>query len=474
MKKKMQTTSVEQFKSILGEQNLSTCKDEMKRYLVEPRGLFHGEALMVLRPQNVEQIASIVKIAKANTLKIIPQGGNTGLVGGQIASDSHSHIVLSLEKMNQIREIDLSSNSITVEAGMILENLQNIAEDQNRFFPLHLASQGSCQIGGNLATNAGGVNVLSYGNMRDLCLGLEVVTANGEIWNGLRKLKKDNRGYDLRDLFIGSEGTLGIITASVLKLFPKPKQYHTAFLAVETPEAAINILNILQENYASQLTSYELISKFAVEVSQKHQHAKTPFALSSPWYVLLEISELEENVNTGDSLETLLSQYLELGDITNAVIAQNQNQRTQLWYLREAISEAQKGEGGSIKHDISLPLNTIPEFLSKAETELEKYMNGIRPCPFGHLGDGNLHYNVSQPTNMDRQEFLSHWEKVNEIIFDLVKSFNGSFSAEHGIGSLKRDYLARDKSSVEMAMMRSIKHALDPENIFNPGKVLKI
>ena len=379
--------------------------------------------------------------------------------------------VQTLSRLNRIREIDVLSNTVTAEAGVILQTLQEAADAADRLFPLSLAAQGSCQIGGNLSSNAGGTGVLAYGNARELCLGVEVVLPTGEIFDDLRKLKKDNTGYDLRNLFIGAEGTLGIITAATLKLFPKPHAVETAFVGVKSPAAALKLLSISQNEAAGTLTSFELLSGIAVDFSIRHGiDIRDPLASKHPWYVLMELSSSRDNARA--ALESILAQGLENEIVDDAVIAANLAQRSAFWKLRDEMSAAQKPEGGSIKHDISVPVVAVPDFIEQANAAVVKLIPGARPVPFGHLGDGNIHYNVSQPVGGDAADFLARWHEVNALVFEIVLRMGGSISAEHGIGVLKRDELPEVKDKVAIELMRSIKAMLDPSGIMNPGKVL--
>jgi FAD/FMN-containing dehydrogenase len=427
----------------------------------------------VLKPGTAEDVAAIVKIAAEHHVPIVPQGGNTGLVGGQVPDESNEQIVLSLTRLNAIRAVDPVGNSITVEAGAVLQTVQEEAERHDRLFPLSLGSQGSCTIGGNLATNAGGTAVLAYGNARDLTLGLEVVTGTGDIWNGLRTLRKDNTGYDLKDLFIGSEGTLGIITAASLKLFPLPRTQKTAFIGLSSPDAALTLFNNAQKLAGAKLTGFELMPRLGLEFVLKHGDAmRDPLSSAHDWYVLIEISSGGNEEETDQLIMAILEQAFEADTIEDAALAQSQEQSKQFWKIRHLMSEVQKQEGGSIKHDISVPISAVPAFLSKATEAVLKMVPGCRPVPFGHIGDGNIHFNVSQPVDADKNAYLALWSDMNALVHAIVQEFNGSISAEHGIGKLKQPLLSQFKSPVEMQLMKSIKQALDPKGIFNPGKVL--
>jgi FAD/FMN-containing dehydrogenase len=401
----------------------------------------------------------------------VPQGGNTGHVAGQIPRTGAADIVLSLERLNRIRDVDPVGNVIVADAGCILADIQKAAEAHNRLFPLSLGSEGSCRIGGNLSTNAGGTAVLAYGNMRQLCLGLEVVLPTGEIWDGLRRLKKDNTGYDLRNLFIGAEGTLGIITAATLKLFPKPHAVETGYVGLKSPAQALKLLSIAQSEAAGSLTSFELLADIAVDFSLRHGiDIRDPLQNKHPWYVLMELSSSRDDARA--ALESILAKGMEEGIVDDAVIAANLSQRAGFWKLRDEMSAAQKPEGGSIKHDISVPVAAVPDFIEEANAAVVKLIPGSRPVPFGHLGDGNIHYNVSQPVGGNTADFMSRWHEVNEVVFAIVLRMGGSISAEHGIGVLKRDELPDVKDKVAIELMRGIKAMLDPLGIMNPGKVL--
>jgi D-lactate dehydrogenase (cytochrome) len=474
MSSRQQTPSLapdiaERLRAIVGDKHAIADEQDKAPYLVEDRGLYQGHSPLILQPSSTEQVAAICKVATETRTALVPQGGNTGLVGGQ--TPHHGEIVLSLRRLDGVREVDAQSNTMTCEAGVILAKAHEQAERADRVFPLWLGSEGSCTIGGNLSTNAGGIAALSYGVARDLVLGLEVVLADGRIMHGLSKLKKDNTGFDLRHLFIGAEGTLGIITAATLKLFPKPKSIETAFVGLSSPEDALKLLEVSQNAAANGLTSFELIARIAVEFAIKHGPSlREPLSTSYPWYVLMEISSQRDDAR--GTIETILSQGMEAGIVGDAVITANLDQRRAFWTLREVISPAQKPEGGSIKHDISVPIAAVPRFIAEAGAAVEKVVPGARPVVFGHLGDGNIHYNVSQPIGADKSAYLARWRDVNEVVHALVMKHGGSISAEHGIGVLKRDELAHVKDPVALELMRSIKRTFDPLNILNPGKVL--
>jgi FAD/FMN-containing dehydrogenase len=442
-------------------------------YLTDWRRRFTGNALAVVKPGSAEEVAAIVRLCRDFRVPVVPQGGNTGLVLGSVPDQSGSAIVLSLTRLNRIRAIDTVNNTMTVEAGCVLENIQNAATEADRLFPLSLAAEGSCTIGGNLSTNAGGTAVLRYGNTRDLCLGLEVVTPQGDIWNGLRGLRKDNTGYDLRDLFIGAEGTLGIITAAVLKLFPQPKAQLTSFAAMQTPEDALKLLAIAQAQCGPTLTGFELMSDFCLQLVARHfPQMRPPFPQPYPQYVLLELSDNESEQHATNMLENVITSALEQDVIQDAIVAASIGQSKSLWQLREHIPLAQAEEGKNIKHDVSVPISSIGDFIRATDVLLQNDFPGCRMVTFGHLGDGNLHYNVSPPVNEANDALISRQADVNRVVHDSVHRFGGSISAEHGLGALKRDEIRSYKSDIEMNMMQALKHALDPLNLMNPGKVV--
>ena len=464
---------IERFIEIVGVNHALVDQDVISSYLVEQRGLYHGRTPLVLRPSSPKEVSEIMKLASATGTPIVPQGGNTGLVGAQQPDESANEIIVSMERLNRIRSIDVEGNLALVEAGVVLHTLQEKVDEKGRFFPLSLGSEGSCQIGGNLSSNAGGTDVLAYGNTRELCLGLEVVLPDGRILDDLRYVKKDNSGYDLKDLFIGAEGTLGIITAAVMKLFPKPQGKAVAYAGMKSPEKALELLLLAQKKAGSMLTGFELMAKVGMEMSLNYvKGARAPLERESEWYVLLDISSSHSDGEANNTMEDILSDALQQGIIEDASIAQSVSQQKEFWRLREDMSPAQKLEGGSIKHDISVPIASIPDFISEAAKIIETISPGARIVCFGHMGDGNLHYNVSQPVGADKQAYLSLWGEMNHRIHTLVMSYNGSFSAEHGIGQLKRKELVAFKSPVALSLMRSIKQIFDPKNIMNPGKML--
>lgn len=459
--------------SILGNDFVITKEADQYPYLIDWRQRYLGKALAVLLPQSTDEVASLVQLCAMHQVACVPQGGNTGLVLGSIPDQSGRTVVISLKRMNRVLAIDVANNTITVQAGCLLAQVQAAANEQHRLFPLSLASEGSCTIGGNLSTNAGGTAVLRYGNTRELCLGLEVVTAQGEIWNGLRGLRKDNTGYDLRDLFIGAEGTLGIITAAVLKLFPQPRAQITAFTALENPDTALGLLNHSQDALGPTLTAFELISDVSLQLVLKHfPQLQHPFGRNYPYYALVEMSDHESESHAIALMEQVLEQAMNDGHAADAVCAASISQSKSLWKLREHISEAQAKEGKNIKHDISIPVSQIPRFIQVTDTELKIAFPGCQIVCFGHMGDGNLHYNVSAPVGRSDADFILQQATINRIVHDHVHQFKGSISAEHGLGMLKRDEIKLYKSDLELSMMRAIKVALDPQNLMNPGKVL--
>ena len=460
---------IEQFRGIVGERHAITDANDIAPYVTEERNLFHGRSPLVLRPGSTAEVSAICKLASAHKIALVPQGGNTGLVGGQ--TPHNGEVVVSLRRLDKIREVDTASNTMTCEAGVVLQVAQQKASDVDRLFPLSLGAEGSCTIGGNLSTNAGGTAALAYGVAREMALGLEVVLADGRVLNVLSKLKKDNTGYNLHNLFIGAEGTLGIITAATLKLFPKPRAVETAYVGLKSPDAALKLLTIAQSEAAGALTSFELLSEMAVDFSVRHGiDVRDPLAEKHPWYVLMELSSPGDDART--PLETILARAMEEEIVDDAVIASSLAQRNNFWKLREEMSAAQKPEGGSIKHDISVPVAAVPAFIAEADAAVVKLIPGARPVPFGHLGDGNLHYNVSQPIGADTADYLARWHEVNAVVFEIVLRMGGSISAEHGIGVLKRDELPDVKDKTAIELMRAIKAMLDPHGIMNPGKVL--
>ena len=470
---------LENLRRICGDANVLTHDDpqtDLSAWERDWRKRSHGRALAVVRPANAQEVAAVVKACAKACTSIVPQGGNTGLVVGSVPDESGQQVVLSLQRMNQIRVLDHANLTVVAEAGCILQAVQEHVEKAGYLFPLSLAAEGSCTLGGNLGTNAGGTQVVRFGNTRELCLGLEVVTAQGEIWHGLSGLRKDNTGYDLRNLMIGSEGTLGVITAACMKIYPQPKAQLTAWAAVPSMEAAVSLLGLAHERLSAGLTGFEVMGQFALSLVDKHHpHLRVPFFKETPWCVLLENSDHESEAHAREGFEALMEAAMENGWVTDAVIAESLSQAKSLWQIRETIPLAQVDEGLNIKHDISIPVSLIPQFVAETDALLQSKLPGIRLVNFGHLGDGNLHYNVQAPQGEDGPAFLrDHEDEVNTWVFDQVQAFNGSISAEHGIGSLKADKLTHHKDPTALAMMKAIKQALDPQNIMNPGRVIKI
>jgi len=460
---------IARFRNIVGDKYAITDPADIAPYVTEERGLFHGHSPLVLRPGSTAEVSAICKLASEHRIALVPQGGNTGLVGGQ--TPHHGEVVVSTRRLDRIRDVDIASNTMTCESGVVLQIAQQKASEVDRLFPLSLGAEGSCTIGGNLSTNAGGTAALAYGVAREMALGLEVVLADGRILNSLSKLKKDNTGYNLHNLFIGAEGTLGIITAATLKLFPKPRALGTAFIGLQSPAQALKLLSISQKEAAGSLTSFELLADIAVDFSVRHGiDIRDPLSSKHPWYVLMELSSSREDVSA--TLESILEQGMADGIVDDAVIAASLGQRSAFWKLRDEMSAAQKPEGGSIKHDISVPVAAVPDFIAEANAAVVKLIPGSRPVAFGHLGDGNIHYNVSQPIGANAADFLDHWHAINAVVFEIVLRMGGSISAEHGIGVLKRDELPEVKDKVAIELMRGIKAMLDPQGIMNPGKVL--
>jgi FAD/FMN-containing dehydrogenase len=442
-------------------------------FLLDWRKRYAGRAIAVVQPSEVGEVATLVRWCAEHRVPLVPQGGNTGLTGGSVPDDSGRAVVLSLARMNRVRAIDPVNNTLTVEAGLQLAKVQATARDAGRLFPLSLAAEGSCTIGGNLSTNAGGTAVLRYGNARELCLGLEVVTPAGEVWDGLRGLRKDNTGYDLRDLFIGAEGTLGVITAATLKLFPLPAAQVTALAAVASPHDALRLLELAQQLLGPALTGFEMMSDLCLALVDRHfPDCSSPFSERHPYCVLLESSDAEGEAHAAARFDALMERALEAGLIVDAAIAQSIAQSRRFWLLRENISEAQAAEGKNIKHDISVPISSIGDFVERTNAALAERFPGVRMVVFGHLGDGNLHYNVSPPVGMHEDAFLAMQPDINLLVHDAVAAASGSISAEHGIGVLRRDEMLRYKSPVELALMRTLKQALDPLGIMNPGKLI--
>ncbi len=464
---------LDECRNAIGFDYVLTDEEKIRPFVTDWRKRFTGRALAVLKPATTEEVAAIVRLCNRYRVPMVPQGGNTGLVLGSVPDDSGRAVVLSVSRLNRIREVDAPNNTMIVEAGCILDRVHDAAADAGRLFPLSLASSGTCTIGGNLSANAGGTAVLRYGTAREMCLGLEVVTGEGEIWDGLRGLRKDNTGYNLRDLFVGAEGTLGIITAAVLKLYPVPRAKLTAIAAMSTPDKALDLLNIAQGYCGTALTAFELVSKYSMELVLRHFPALSPpFPLVFEQYALIELSDSESESHAAEMLENFLEHAVGEDVIRDAVVAQSIAQSQSMWQLRENISAAQALEGKNIKHDIALPTSSVSAFITETDALLQIAFPGCRMVTFGHLGDGSLHYNVSPPHGVKDDVFLSQSPLVNRIVYDSVSRFNGTVSAEHGLGALKLEELVRYKPAAEIAMMKKIKAALDPKNLMNPGKIL--
>lgn len=458
--------------ALVGSAHVLTRPAEQQAYLVEERGLYHGQALAVVRPADTAQVAAVVAACAQAGVAMVPQGGNTGLCGGGVPAAGD--VVVSTERLNRIRAVDAVNFTLTAEAGCVLAGVQQAAEAVGCLFPLSLGAEGSCRIGGNLSTNAGGVGVLRYGNTRDLTLGLEVVLPDGQVWNGLRALRKDNTGYDLKHLFIGAEGTLGIITAACLKLFPLPAERATALVALADPAAALAVLGLARRRSGDAVTACELVARIGLELGVAHvPGVRDPFDRPYPWYLLVELSSSRPG-EVQQALEDILAEMLEQDLALDAVLAQSGEQRKALWRIREGVPEAQKKEGGSIKHDVAVPVSRVAEMIERCTRAVEAAMPGVRVVPFGHVGDGNIHFNLTQPVGADKAAFLDRWADMNRIVHDIVAALDGSVSAEHGIGRLKVAEMARYKSKVELALMEKVKTALDPAGLMNPGKVLPL
>jgi FAD/FMN-containing dehydrogenase len=466
--------TVNGLRALVDDTALITEPSEQAPFLQEWRDLFTGKAAAVVQPRTVEQVCAVLGFAHENAIPVVPQAGNTGLVGGQTPDSSGKAIILSVARLNTVREVDSLGNTITVDAGVVLQTLQEEADKVDRLFPLSLGAQGSCMIGGNIATNAGGTGVLAYGNTRDLVLGLEVALPDGRLLNGLSKLRKDNTGYDLKNLFIGAEGTLGVITGASLKLFPKPKGMRTAFVGLASPHEALKLFGELRGLAGSALTGFEIMPRIGIDFALRHlPGTRDPLEGSHDWYVLAEVSSGRSEEDADAVLTQAMETSFEQGLIEDAAIAQSQAQADAFWAIRHGLSEVQKPEGASIKHDVSVPVAGVAEFLDEAMEAVRAMVPGCRPVPFGHLGDGNIHFNVSQPVDMERQAFLDLWEEMNARVHGIVTAHGGSISAEHGIGQLKRDLLPGVKDPVALALMRTLKDAIDPKGIMNPGKVLQ-
>ncbi len=464
---------IERIKTVVGPNGWTDSPDEMAPHLTDWRKRYTGKAALLVRPAATAEIAAVVRLCAESRIPIVPQGGNTGLCGGATPDRRGHEVLLCLSRMNTVRSVDAANYSMTVEAGCILKQVQDAAAAADRLFPLSLTAEGSCQIGGNLSTNAGGIAVLRYGNARDLVLGLEVVLPDGQVWDGLRTLRKDNTGYDLKQLFIGAEGTLGIITAAVLKLFPKPVDRVTGLAAVTDPAAAIELLGRCRAASGDAVTSFELLPRLGVELGTRYIAGTTnPFAELYPYYVLMEMTATTTDSGLRHALEATLESAMADGLVVDATIAESGEQVRRLWFLRESIVEIQHHAGASIKHDISLPVARIPAFMAQAIEAVSLTLPGIRPVPFGHLGDGNVHFNLYRPEAMDDAAFLARQAGLNRMVHDIVAQLGGSISAEHGVGKLRREEIRRYKSAVEIELMARIKRSLNPDGIMNPGKVL--
>ncbi|HSO06948.1 MAG TPA: FAD-binding oxidoreductase [Pelomicrobium sp.] len=463
----------DRLRAIVGAAGLLTDPADTAAYLEDWRGRYRGEAEAVVRPASTEQVAAVVAACAEEGVAVVPQGGNTGLCGGSVPVAGRRQIVLSLARMNRIRELDAANNTLTVEAGVVLQAIQEAAAAADRLFPLSLGAEGSCQIGGNLSTNAGGEAVLRYGNTRDLVLGLEVVLPDGRVWDGLRGLRKDNTGYDLKQLFIGAEGTLGVITAAVLKLFPRPTATATAFLGVDDPATAVALLSVLRGAVGDRLTGFELMSRVCLELVLRHiPGTADPLGDAHPWYVLVELSDSGESAALAERLMSALEPAMEQGRVRDAVLAQSEAQGHALWRLRDGMAEAQKEEGISIKHDVSVPVSRMARFIDEASEALKAAFPGVRIVAFGHIGDGNVHYNVSMADPGQNAAFIQDSAPVNHVVYEVVAALGGSISAEHGLGQLKREEITRYKAPLELELMRAIKRTLDPQDLMNPGKVI--
>ena len=461
-----------ELRALLGEQQVLT-EGDLSAWQIDWRKRWVGKALAVVRPGSTAEVAAVVQACARHGTALVPQGGNTGLVGGGVPDASGRQLLLSLARLNRVRAIDRANLTMTVEAGCVLQAVQQAADSAGLLFPLSLAAEGSCTIGGNLATNAGGTQVLRFGNARDLCLGLEVVTAAGEVWDGLSGLRKDNTGYDLRDLFIGSEGTLGIITAATLKLFPMPVARITALASCQSLHQCVALLGLAQARLGAGLTGFEVMNAFSLALVRRHFAQLCQPLPAAPWTVLLEHSANDGEASARSRFEGLLEAALDQGLIADAALAESLAQSAAMWHLREAIPLAQAEEGLNVKHDIALPVSAIPAFCEHTDAALQAQFPAVRLVNFGHLGDGNLHYNVQGPAGGDAREFLArHEHAINRVVYDAVQAHQGSFSAEHGVGTLKLDEMAERKSPVALGLMRAIKQALDPQGLLNPGRVL--
>jgi FAD/FMN-containing dehydrogenase len=468
---KKRETVLAALQKVVGERQVVTDPTMFAGALVEPRGLYHGKALALVRPGSTREVAGVAAFCNEARIGMVPQGGDTGLVGGQIPDKSGDEIIVSTQRLRGVREVDLDAEVMICEAGVTLAEARAAALAADRLFPLSLASEGTCTIGGNISTNAGGVTVIAYGNTRDLVTGVEAVLADGRIVNALSKLRKDNTGYDVKSLFVGAEGTLGIVTAASLRLFPNPRARATAFVGLKSPEDALKLLRLMRERLGATITSFELIGRSAYDIGLRHGGARAPLSGAHDWCVLVEASSQAPS-GLDEAFAGALEAALDKGVIQDASIAASLEQRSAFWQLRECLSEAQGKEGASIKHDVSVEVGRVPALIREATPAVEAFIPGARVVAFGHLGDGNIHFNVSQPVGGDRQSFLDRWGAMNEIVHGIVARLGGSYSAEHGIGQLKRGLLARWKDPASLAVMREIKAALDPNGVMNPGKML--
>ncbi|QPC44649.1 FAD-binding oxidoreductase [Kaustia mangrovi] len=468
----MAQTTLDELRQLLTPRGVICGADETARYLQDWRGIFRGQALAVLRPGSAGEVAGALAICQRAGIAVVPQGGNTGMVGGSVPSTDAPTALLSLERLDAIREIDTIDDTMTVEAGCILADIQAAAREADRLFPLSLGAEGSCRIGGNIATNAGGVHVLRYGMTRDLVMGLEVALPDGTLWNGLRRLRKDNTGYDLKQLFIGSEGTLGVVTAAVVKLFPRPREHVVALLAIPEPAAALTILGRLRQATGDRVAAIELMMRVGIDISIRHvPGARDPLEAPYPAYLLVELATPRADEGLAALFEGLLPELMEAGLVLDGTIAANEAQAESLWALREGITEGLQHEGIQLKHDVSVPVSRIPAFLAAADEAVARVSEAVRIVAFGHVGDGNVHYNLILPARLDAAGTEALREPLTHAVYDTVSAFDGSISAEHGLGQLKAREIARYKTPLELALMRRIKQALDPDGLMNPGKV---
>lgn len=471
----MESSVLNAFKEICGPKNCLTGDDNLQHHVSESRGNLRGETSLVLKPGSVEEVSAILKLAEETGTNIVPQGGHTGLVGGGIPLNKDNSIVVCLERMNAVRDLDLEGNTLTVDSGCLLQTVRDVAEENDRLFPLSLGSQGSCMIGGNISTNAGGTSVLAFGNTRDLVMGLEVVLPSGEIWNGLNRLKKNNTGYDLKNLFVGAEGTLGIVTGAVLKLFPKPAGNEVAYLAFSSPLKALEFFKHARSAVGSQLTGFELVPRIAFDFVLRYlEKYSDPMENTYPWYALVQLSSLTSGEEAREVMENLFESGVEKELVLDGAIASSISQQQLFWGMREEISIAQKMEGRYFAHDVSVPVAKVPELIDRGEPMIEAILPGTRMIAYGHMGDGNIHFNFIQPPEMEAEDYESYHSKISAAVYELVGALEGAISAEHGIGLIKRDLLAKVKDPIEMEMMRQIKRTLDPKNIMNPGKVVAL